>query len=128
MKLLTCKECNGVIEVPLGCVRSCPCGKSWATYIDRLHVRYDGPAVILGLDNTDYFTAIARAEDASPMPVRVTTIPRGDGVLKVEDPHCTRCTGTTVEEGLEKHRIGPQNPTPDGGPGFLNLSKEKLCA
>ena len=108
MKALYCHDCHDVIAVPPEYrPRHCTCGKSWVEPLDSIHVRYDGPATILGLFNEDLAPAKGESERLETnWPLRIHAIPPGDGVLR-PDQHCDRCPpGGSEEDARRAHGVG----------------------
>lgn len=62
MKLLFCLKCHDLfrlIEEP----RTCLCGETRGQYIDDLNAIYSGPAITLGINNTEFAKCIRRRQD-----------------------------------------------------------------
>jgi hypothetical protein len=118
MKLLVCHACADVVALNSMDRRSCTCGQSGAALLDPLHVRYDGPATIIGLFNSDISEAVRNSDRfATTWPLRAHAFPPGDGVLR-GDGFCTRCRGTSPADGWEAHTLTREGVPP----GFVNLA------
>ncbi len=118
MKLLVCHVCADVVAVNSVDRRPCTCGQSGAALLDPIHVRYDGPATILGLFNSDISEAVTSSDRfRTTWPLRAHAFPPGDGVLRV-DGYCTRCRGTSAEDAWEAHTLSRVGVPP----GLLNLA------
>ncbi len=119
MKLLVCHACADVIAIRSTNCRPCSCGASSAALIDSLHVRYHGPATILGLFNSDVSEAITMSDRfRTTWPLRAHAFPPGDGVLRSDDRYCTRCRGTSQADGWEAHTLSREEVPTD----FVNLA------
>lgn len=59
MKLICCTECASIISLGRE-PKSCPCGRSQATYLDDRNAIYSGPCVPLGFGNGDFTKAVAK--------------------------------------------------------------------
>ena len=122
MKLLVCTQCGTVVSVSVA-RQCCRCGESWAKNIDMLHVEYDGPAVILGFDNSNF----ARIEEVSCRLVQASlptksrgafiwpygALRSGDGVMRPGE-FCLRCPvgGHDIAAGSRTEGLPIISPPP----------------
>lgn len=65
MKLIYCRSCKDIVRIYRD-RRSRRCGKSWGQYLlDGLHATYGGEAVPVGINNTQFHSAV-RLHDEHP--------------------------------------------------------------
>lgn len=58
MKLLYCPQCHDIVALYQE-KRSCLCGLSSGKYLDdRVTVKIDGAAIVLGFSNSEFFAAV----------------------------------------------------------------------
>lgn len=58
MKLIVCAECNDMFNLDKH-IKKCSCGKSKGVYLeDGVHALFSGPAVPLGIRNSEFFNAV----------------------------------------------------------------------
>ncbi len=57
MKLLMCKRCKCVIVLSLE-KKCCACGKSGGAYVNEIVVVVHGPAIVIGMNNSDLHDAL----------------------------------------------------------------------
>jgi len=74
MKLLFCVACGDVLALR-GEERTCECGRSAGTYVDRLHAEISGPSLVLAFLNRDFLKVLAEQLSLGDLDEKLTSPP-----------------------------------------------------